>query len=204
MRVSSARARALLAMATGAARVVVASAPALLPRLPAPSLLVARSLGVRTGAEIDPLALSALLAEAGYDRQDPVDDHGEYCVRGGILDVYPPDEIWPIRIEFIGDMVESIRRFDPGTQRSVETLDQFLVVPVREQAEAGTLPRPASRHGIRLPHRRRAAAWSWCPSPTRSQVQSSAACGQVAERQLRGGDGPHQHAAVAAGARADC
>ncbi len=138
MRVSSARARALLAMATGAARVVVASAPAMLQRLPAPSLLVARSLGVRTGAEIDPLALSTLLAEAGYDRQDPVDDHGEYCVRGGILDVYPPDEIWPIRIEFIGDMVESIRRFDPGTQRSVETLDQFLVVPVREQVE-GTL-----------------------------------------------------------------
>ena len=138
MRVSSARARALLAMATGTARVVVASAPALLPTLPPPSLLVARSLGVRTGAELDPLALSALLAEAGYDRQDPVDDHGEYCVRGGILDVYPPDEIWPIRVEFIGDMVESIRRFDPGTQRSVETLDQFLVVPVREHAEAGT------------------------------------------------------------------
>ena len=110
----------------------------MLQRLPAPSLLVARSLGVRTGAEIDPLALSTLLAEAGYERQDPVDDHGEYCVRGGILDVYPPDEIWPIRIEFIGDMVESIRRFDPGTQRSVETLDQFLVVPVREQVE-GTL-----------------------------------------------------------------
>ena len=77
MRVSSARARALLAMATGAARVVVASAPALLQRLTAPSMLVARSLGVRTGAEIDPQALSTLLAEAGYDRQDPVDDHGE-------------------------------------------------------------------------------------------------------------------------------
>ena len=138
MRVSSARARALLAMATGSARVVVASAPALLQRLTAPSILVARSLGVRTGAEIDPLALSSLLAEAGYDRQDPVDDHGEYCVRGGILDVYPPDEIWPIRIEFIGDLVESIRRFDPGTQRLVETLDQFLVVPVREQAAAVT------------------------------------------------------------------
>ncbi len=135
MRVSSARARALLSMATGSARVVVASAPALLQRLAAPSLLVARSLGVRSGAEIDPFALSSLLAEAGYDRQDPVDDHGEYCLRGGILDVYPPDEIWPIRIEFIGDLVESIRRFDPGTQRSVETLDQFLVAPVRENAD---------------------------------------------------------------------
>ena len=138
MRVSSARARALLSMATGSARVVVASAPALLQRLAAPSILVARSLGVRTGAEIDPFALSTLLAEAGYDRQDPVDDHGEYCVRGGILDVYPPDEVWPIRIEFVGDLVESIRRFDPGTQRSVETLDQFLVAPVRETSDVAT------------------------------------------------------------------
>ena len=136
MRVSSARARALLAMATGEARVVVASAPALLQKLAAPSMLVARSLGVRTDAEIEPQALSTLLADAGYERQDPVDDHGEYCVRGGIVDVYPPDQVWPIRIEFIGDLVESIRRFDPGTQRSVETLDQFLIVPVREQAES--------------------------------------------------------------------
>jgi transcription-repair coupling factor (superfamily II helicase) len=144
MRVSSARARALLSMATGSARVVVSSAPALLQRLNAPGVLVARSLGVRTGAEIDPLALSSLLAEAGYDRQDPVDDHGEYCVRGGILDVYPPDEVWPIRIEFVGDLVESIRRFDPGTQRSVETLDQFLVVPVRENTEAATVVVPGN------------------------------------------------------------
>ena len=69
-----------------------------------------------------------------------MDDHGEYCVRGGILDVYPPDEVWPVRIEFIGDLVESIRRFDPGTQRSVETLDQFLIVPVREQVDGGVAP----------------------------------------------------------------
>ena len=161
MRVSSARARALLAMATGAARVVVASAPALLQRLPSPSLLVARLLGVRTGAEIDPLVLSTLLAEAGYDRQDPVDDHGEDRVRGGILDVYPPDEIWPIRIEFIGDLVELIRRFDPGTQRSVETLDQFLVVPVREQVE-GTLATAGVEATL---FEDPTAAISWCRRP---------------------------------------
>ena len=68
-------------------------------------------------------------------------------MRGGILDVYPPDELWPIRIEFIGDLVESIRRFDPGTQRSVETLDQFLVVPVREHADR----RPAAGRRRRRP-----------------------------------------------------
>ena len=126
MRVTSARARALLALASGQARVVVASATALLPRLPDPSALVARSLGVRTGGEVDPQSLAALLTDGGYDRHDPVEQHGEFCLRGGILDVYPPNELWPIRVEFIGDMVESIRRFDPDTQRSVETLDQFL------------------------------------------------------------------------------
>ncbi|MEZ5416373.1 MAG: transcription-repair coupling factor [Vicinamibacterales bacterium] len=140
MRVTSARARALLALATGHARVVVASAPALLPRLPDPSALVARSLGVRTGADVDPQSLAALLTEGGYDRHDPVDQHGEFCLRGGILDVYPPNELWPIRIEFVGDMVESIRRFDPDTQRSVETLDQFMVVPVRESTDPSDLP----------------------------------------------------------------
>ena len=140
MRVTSARARALLALASGEARVIVASAPALLPRLPDPSALVARSLGVKTGADVDPQSLVAMLAEGGYDRHDPVEQHGEFTLRGGILDVYPPNELWPIRVEFIGDMVESIRRFDPDTQRSVETLDQFMVVPVRESADASDLP----------------------------------------------------------------
>ena len=140
MRVSSARARALLALASGNARVVVASATALLPRLPDPSALVARSLGVRTGGEVDPQSLAALLTDGGYDRHDPVEQHGEFTLRGGILDVYPPNELWPIRIEFIGDMVESIRRFDPDTQRSVETLDQFMVVPVRESSAPSDLP----------------------------------------------------------------
>ncbi len=140
MRVTSARARALLALATGQARVVVASAAALLPRLPDPSALVARSLGVKTGADLDPHGLAALLVDGGYERQDPVDQHGEFCLRGGILDVYPPNELWPVRIEFVGDMVESIRRFDPDTQRSVETLDQFVVVPVRESTDPSDLP----------------------------------------------------------------
>jgi transcription-repair coupling factor (superfamily II helicase) len=140
MRVTSARARALLALASGRARVVVASAAALLPRLPNPGALVARSLGVKTGSDVDPHGLTALLTDGGYERHDPVDQHGEFCLRGGILDVYPPNELWPIRIEFIGDMVESIRRFDPDTQRSVETLDQFVVVPVRESTDPADLP----------------------------------------------------------------
>jgi transcription-repair coupling factor (superfamily II helicase) len=131
-RVASARARALHAAAFGQARVVVSSAQALVPRLPAPESIVATSFDLRPGVEIDPQALAEILVEGGYERQDPVDQHGEFSVRGGILDVYPSGETSPVRIEFIGDTVESIRRFDPGTQRSIDTLDQFQIVPVRE------------------------------------------------------------------------
>jgi transcription-repair coupling factor (superfamily II helicase) len=136
-RVTSARARALHASALGLARVIVASAQGLLPRLASPESVLATSFDLKPGTEIDPLALSAILVDGGYERQDPVDEHGEYCLRGGILDVYPAGEPTPIRVEFIGDSVESIRRFDPGTQRSIETLDQFQIVPVREPGGVG-------------------------------------------------------------------
>ena len=131
-RVTSARARALHAAALGSARVIVASAQALLPRLAPPESILATSFDLRGGVEVDPLALADILVSGGYERQDPVDEHGEFSVRGGILDVFPAGEAAPVRIEFIGDTIESIRRFDPGTQRSIETLDQFQIVPVKE------------------------------------------------------------------------
>ncbi len=139
--VASDRARALHATALGTARVVVASAQALMPRLAAPESILTTSVDLRPGVEIEPQALAEILAEGGYERQDPVDEHGEFSLRGGILDVYPAGEASPVRIEFVGDSVESIRRFDPSTQRSIETLDQFQIVPVRE---GGTSIPPSS------------------------------------------------------------
>ena len=141
--VTSARARALHAAAMGSARVIVASAQALQPRLAAPESVLDTSFDLRPGIEIDPHTLAGILADGGYERQDPVDEHGEFCLRGGILDVYPAGEDTPIRVEFIGDSVESIRRFDPATQRSIETLDQFQIVPVREASiSVGTTETP--------------------------------------------------------------
>jgi transcription-repair coupling factor (superfamily II helicase) len=137
-RVTSARARALHAAALGSARIIVTSAQALLPRLAPPESVLATSFDLRPGVEIDPHALADILVDGGYERQDPVDEHGEFSLRGGILDVYPAGEDSPIRIEFIGDSVESIRRFDPGTQRSIETLDQFQIVPVKEPGSDGS------------------------------------------------------------------
>lgn len=131
-RVTSARARALHGAASGSARVIVASALALLPRLPSPESLLALSADLRPGVEVEPHALADQLAAGGYERQDPVDEHGEFSLRGGILDVYPAGEPAPVRLEFAGDTIESIRRFDPATQRSIETLDHIQIVPVTD------------------------------------------------------------------------
>ena len=132
LKVASARARALHAIANGTARVVVASAAGLLTRLPEPEALLLASHEITPGIDIDPQALTNTLVAGGYEPADPVDAHGEFGRRGGILDIFPAGEELPVRIEFIGDTVESIRRFDPGTQRSVEPLDRFGIVPVRE------------------------------------------------------------------------
>jgi len=134
--VASARARALHALATGVARVVVVSAAGLLPRMSAPDRLVATGLELVAGGELSPTALGDLLAEAGFVREDPVDARGEFCVRGGVVDVFPPGEPSPLRLEFVGDTIESIRRYDSSTQRSIEPTDRATVVPVRELFES--------------------------------------------------------------------
>src|SRR5687768_1097014 len=135
LKVASARARVLHALATNTARVVVASAAALLTRLPEPASILLSSCEIKPGIDIDPQELANTLVLGGYEPADPVDAHGEFARRGGIFDVFPAGEELPIRIEFVGDTVESIRRFDPGTQRSIETLDRFGVIPVRVNSD---------------------------------------------------------------------
>ena len=137
--VASARAAALHAISSGAARVVVASAAALLPRLSAPGSLEAAAIELKPGMDLDPVVLGDLLADAGFTREDPVDEHGEFCVRGGIVDWFPAGADSPIRVEFVGDNVESIRRYDPSTQRSIETIDQAAVIPLSEKSGSATV-----------------------------------------------------------------
>ena len=132
-RVMSARGRVLHAVADHRVRLVVASAAALLPRVSRPARLRQASVDVRSGSTIEPQDLAELLIDAGFTREDPVDAHGEFTVRGGIVDIFPAAEAKPVRLEFVGDMVESLRRFDPDTQRSGDAVDQLVVSPVRER-----------------------------------------------------------------------
>jgi transcription-repair coupling factor (superfamily II helicase) len=132
LRIASARARALHAMAAGQARVVVASASALLPRVSPPGAVTALTLDLKPGDDIDTQRVAETLVDAGFTRRDPVEEHGEFCIRGGVIDIFPAGDDLPARIELAGDTIEAIRRYAPETQRSVVTTERLSVVPLRE------------------------------------------------------------------------
>ncbi|MCL4811778.1 MAG: transcription-repair coupling factor [Vicinamibacteraceae bacterium] len=138
--VATARARALYGLASHTASLVVASVRALMPRVSPPERLLAAGRDLDPGDEMDPTALGSLLAMAGFTREDPVDEHGEFCVRGGVVDFFPPGDASPLRIEFLGDTIESVRRFDPATQRSVDAVDRARIHPLRELFETDDDP----------------------------------------------------------------
>ncbi len=130
--IASARARALHAVAERTAKLIVASSAALLPKVSSPVKLSAVSLALTPGQDVSPTDLGDLLSAAGYTRQDPVDENGEFCVRGGVVDFFPAGAREPVRLEFVGDTIESIRSYDPATQRSTGALDQAAVAPQQE------------------------------------------------------------------------
>ncbi|MEO5894866.1 MAG: transcription-repair coupling factor [Vicinamibacterales bacterium] len=138
--IASARARALHALGEGTARILIASAGGLLPRVSAPQHIKSTSLSLKPGQDISPTDLGDLLAAAGYTRQDPVDESGEFCVRGGVVDFFPAGAKQPIRLEFVGDNIESIRAYDPSTQRSIGGIGQASIVPLQDLLSEGDDP----------------------------------------------------------------
>lgn len=126
------RALALYRATRGEARIVLTSLGALAERTISPDLLKASSITMRTGEDMPPELIVDLLIAAGYVREEPVGSVGEFSLRGGILDVFSPANDAPHRIEFFGDAVESIREFDPDTQRSVGRVSESIIVPMRE------------------------------------------------------------------------
>jgi len=126
------RAVALWALAEGRASITVAPVEAALFRLRNPEAYRNLALRVHVGAELRMEDLLAHLEQVGYERRDPVELAGEYAVRGGIVDVFPPRSPRPFRIEFFGDWVDSIRQFDVATQRSVREASECLVLPLTE------------------------------------------------------------------------
>jgi len=104
--------------------IIVGPVQALMQPVPSPERLRETTATVRVGQELSPRSLAEWLAEHGFERVDQVEEAGHFAVRGGIIDIFSPGMPEPIRVEFFGDQIESIRRFDLGTQRSVEQLDR--------------------------------------------------------------------------------
>jgi transcription-repair coupling factor (superfamily II helicase) len=97
------------------------------------------ALTLRVGEE-EPLDdVLSHLRSIGYEKRDPVEMVGEYSVRGGILDVFPAEAPQPVRIEFFGDLIESMRRFDPQTQRSVLQIKETTLLPLLEYPKSRDL-----------------------------------------------------------------
>jgi transcription-repair coupling factor (superfamily II helicase) len=90
------------------------------------------ALHLRVGEEHIPDMLIEHLLSVGYTRVDVVEMPGQLTIRGGIIDVYSPEQDRPVRIDFFGDEIESIRKFDPETQRSSSQLDDALLLPLTE------------------------------------------------------------------------
>ena len=115
-----------------AARVVVTCGIALLQRTYAPEELRRRLRLLRRGDRVDPVELVEWLEAQGYEPEVQVTQKGELAWRGGIVDVFAPTEPWPIRLEFFGDTLESLRSFDPLTQMSRGTTDSVVLGPAGE------------------------------------------------------------------------
>ncbi|MCL4528772.1 MAG: transcription-repair coupling factor [Chloroflexi bacterium] len=112
--------------------IIVASARALMTRtIPRRDFLKACK-KLSAGQSSHPDTLLRSWAEIGYQRVNTVLEPGQFSRRGGILDVWPPAEKLPVRLDFFGDEIETIRRFDPASQRTVERLDSILITPARE------------------------------------------------------------------------
>jgi len=130
--ISETRAVALWRLATGEADIVVAPVQAALWRMREPQFY--RTLA-RTIARDESIAhedLIGFLAGAGYDKQTTCEMPGQFAVRGGIIDVFSPEAPQPVRIELLGDTVESIRAFDPNTQRSTNPVERATLLPLTE------------------------------------------------------------------------
>jgi transcription-repair coupling factor (superfamily II helicase) len=126
------RAATLWKIASGTARLVIAPVEAACMRLFPRDHYASLALHLKRGEEYLPDMLVEHLLSVGYTRVDVVEMPGQLTLRGGILDVYSPEMDRPIRVEFFGDEIESIRRFDPDTQRSASTLDEALLLPLTE------------------------------------------------------------------------
>jgi transcription-repair coupling factor (superfamily II helicase) len=127
------RAATLFHLASGLPwRVLVVSAPALVRRTAPPGIMAGAGLTLEAEGELDVSLATQRLTAAGYLRVPVVEDAASFAVRGGILDVWPAGAELPVRVELYGDLVVTLRAFNPDDQRTLQTLERLVVPPARE------------------------------------------------------------------------
>ncbi|MWD27806.1 transcription-repair coupling factor [Aquicoccus sp. SCR17] len=101
-------------------------------RVPAREVLRDAAFSARVGGRVDEEALRGFLVRMGFTQAPTVTEPGDYAIRGGIIDIFPPGELGPVRLDLFGDVLDGARRFDPGSQRTTEKLDAIELAPVSE------------------------------------------------------------------------
>ena len=101
-------------------------------RVPPVSAIKGSSLRAEVGDEIDMTSITEFLVNSGYSRSSQAMEHGEFAVRGGLIDIFPSGEDHPIRLDFFGDELDTIRTYDPLSQRTIGSIKQLHLMPVNE------------------------------------------------------------------------
>ncbi|MDP5054035.1 MAG: transcription-repair coupling factor, partial [Congregibacter sp.] len=128
----SERLRTLHRLPTTERGVLLLPVAALMQRLPPRHYIEANSLLLAEDQALDVEALRAALIKSGYHAVDTVYEHGEFAVRGSLMDIYPMGSKLPLRIDLLDDQIDSLRSFDPETQRTIEKLSSLDLLPARE------------------------------------------------------------------------
>ena len=131
--IESARLSTLAALARGCGPcVIVTTVNAALQRVPPKEWIAEASFAAKTGDDVDREALVAFLAANGYARAGTVREPGDFALRGGIVDLWPPGEEQPLRLDFFGQTLDAVRRFDAETQLSKDSVEDIALLPASE------------------------------------------------------------------------
>ncbi len=132
--ISATRMATLAALADGFDRpfIMLTTVSAATQRVPAREILQQSSFTAIVGKQIDEAALRSFFTRMGFTQAPTVMEPGDYAIRGGLIDVYPPGDSGPVRLDLFGDVLDGARRFDPETQRTIEKLNRIELAPVSE------------------------------------------------------------------------
>ncbi|MCV6824382.1 MULTISPECIES: transcription-repair coupling factor [Halocynthiibacter] len=131
---AAARMAVLAGLVHGAPKrfVLLTTLAAATQRVPARDVLKISAFSARVGERVNEAELRAFLVRMGFSQTATVTEPGDYAVRGGIIDIFPPGDTGPVRLDFFGDTLDGLRRFDPVSQRTTDTLNSLELAPVSE------------------------------------------------------------------------